>query len=74
MKHGPIALIDRFMPVVFIAPKDDTYLKVKSNIEEVVARRGSVIVLTDKGNQELDTLAEHVIPCPVVDQVPSSTE
>lgn len=69
LKHGPIALIDRQMPVVVIAPRcDATYEKVKSSIEEVVARSGSVIVITDEGNHELDKLAEHVIRVPVVDE------
>ncbi|HIG74705.1 MAG TPA: glutamine--fructose-6-phosphate transaminase (isomerizing) [Bacteroidetes bacterium] len=64
MKHGPIALIDRFMPVVFVATRDATYEKVVSNIEEVVARQGSVIAITDAGNRDLDELAEHVIEVP----------
>ncbi|GBD00685.1 Glutamine--fructose-6-phosphate aminotransferase [isomerizing] [bacterium HR18] len=64
MKHGPIALIDRFMPVVFIAMKDRTYDKVVSNIEEVVARQGSVIAITNEGNGELDRLCEYVIRIP----------
>ncbi len=64
MKHGPIALIDRFMPVVVVAMKDATYDKVVSNIEEVAARNGSVIAITDEGNDELDQLCEHVIKLP----------
>jgi glutamine---fructose-6-phosphate transaminase (isomerizing) len=64
MKHGPIALIDRFMPVVFIAMKDSSYDKVISNIEEVVARQGSVIAITDEGDGELDRLCEYVIRIP----------
>jgi glutamine---fructose-6-phosphate transaminase (isomerizing) len=64
MKHGPIALIDRFMPVVFIATKDATYDKVVSNIEEVVARHGSVLAITNDGNGELDELCEYVIQVP----------
>ena len=64
MKHGPIALIDRFMPVVFIAMKDSTYDKVVSNIEEVVARRGSVIVITETDNHELDDMCEYVMRVP----------
>lgn len=64
MKHGPIALIDRFMPVVVVAMKDATYDKVVSNIEEVVARHGSVIAITDEGNHELDHLCEHVLYVP----------
>merc|ERR1719199_1256899 len=55
MKHGPIALIDRFMPVVMVAPKNDAcYAKVKANIEEVHARNGSLIIITDEGNDELN--------------------
>eukprot|EP00397_Hematodinium_sp_SG-2012_P008071 GEMP01008125.1.p1 GENE.GEMP01008125.1~~GEMP01008125.1.p1 ORF type:complete len:644 (+),score=122.63 GEMP01008125.1:52-1983(+) len=68
MKHGPIALIDRLMPVVVIAPMDDTYLKVASNIEEVITRNGSVIMLTDEGNNDtgLRQKCDHVIECPSV--------
>ena len=68
MKHGPIALIDRFMPVVFIAMKDSTYDKVVSNIEEVVARDGSVIAITDEGNGELDELCEYVLRIPQTEE------
>jgi glucosamine--fructose-6-phosphate aminotransferase (isomerizing) len=68
MKHGPIALIDRFMPVVFIAMKDSTYDKVISNIEEVVARQGAVIAITDLGNGELDKLCEYVIRIPPTEE------
>ncbi len=64
MKHGPIALIDRFMPVVVIAMKDSTYDKVVSNIEEVAARDGSVIAITDVGNGDLDELCEYVLRIP----------
>jgi glucosamine--fructose-6-phosphate aminotransferase (isomerizing) len=63
MKHGPIALIDRFMPVVFIAMKDSTYSKVVSNIEEVVARHGTVIAITDDDGA-LDRLCEYVLRIP----------
>jgi glucosamine--fructose-6-phosphate aminotransferase (isomerizing) len=66
MKHGPIALIDRFMPVVFIATRDPLYEKVVSNIEEVVARGGNVIAITDEGNEELARLAEYVVEVPEV--------
>jgi glucosamine--fructose-6-phosphate aminotransferase (isomerizing) len=69
MKHGPIALIDRFMPVVVIAlPSDSTYDKVKSNIEEVLARGGSVIAVTEEGNHELDDKCEAVISIPRTDE------
>lgn len=67
MKHGPLALIDQFMPVIMIAPKSDpTYEKTKANIEEVIARKGSVICITEEGNHELDHQCEHVIRVPTV--------
>ena len=68
MKHGPIALIDRFMPVVVIAMKDSTYDKVASNIEEVAARDGSVIAITDEGNGDLDDLCEYVLRIPQTEE------
>ncbi len=68
MKHGPIALIDRFMPVVFIAMKDSTYDKVLSNIEEVAARDGSVIAITDDRDAELDELCEYVLEIPQTEE------
>ena len=68
MKHGPIALIDQQMPVIFIALKDSTYEKVVTNIEEVVARHGVVIAITDEDNDDLDRLCQYVI------RIPSTTE
>ncbi|CAJ1391826.1 unnamed protein product [Effrenium voratum] len=65
MKHGPIALIDEFMPVVVVCPKaDSTYEKIKSNIEEVKARKGATIAITERSNDELETLCEYVIAVP----------
>lgn len=64
MKHGPIALIDQSMPVVFLAMQDSSYQKVLSNIEEVAARDGIVIAVTDATNGDLDSLCEHVIRIP----------
>ncbi len=64
MKHGPIALIDQMMPVVVIAMKDPTYPKIVSNIEEVLARGGQVIAITDHDNRELDDRCEYVIHLP----------
>ncbi|MEZ4694882.1 MAG: glutamine--fructose-6-phosphate transaminase (isomerizing) [Rhodothermales bacterium] len=63
MKHGPIALIDRFMPVVFLAMHDSTYSKVVSNIEEVAARQGSVIAITDNG-KEIEDKCEYLVRIP----------
>eukprot|EP00928_Gymnodinium_smaydae_P077909 TRINITY_DN6143_c0_g5_i1.p1 TRINITY_DN6143_c0_g5~~TRINITY_DN6143_c0_g5_i1.p1 ORF type:complete len:447 (-),score=103.78 TRINITY_DN6143_c0_g5_i1:265-1578(-) len=65
MKHGPIALIDQFMPVVFIAPRSDpTFEKIKANVEEVKTRHGSIIVITDDTSGELEALCEHLIQVP----------
>ena len=65
MKHGPIALIDEEMPVVFIAPQNDAvYDKICSNIEEVKARQGIVIVIATKGDQYIQKIADHVIYVP----------
>jgi glucosamine--fructose-6-phosphate aminotransferase (isomerizing) len=64
MKHGPIALIDAEMPVVFIAPKDDIYDKIISNIQEVRARGGRVIAIASEGDTRIESLAEHVIYVP----------
>mmetsp|Transcript_11880 Transcript_11880/g.22756 ORF Transcript_11880/g.22756 Transcript_11880/m.22756 type:complete len:132 (+) Transcript_11880:1-396(+) len=65
MKHGPIALIDQFMPVVCITPRSDpTYEKIKANIEEVKARNGATIAITEDFNTELEDICEHVIHVP----------
>tara|TARA_Y100001934_G_C12370079_1_gene785765 strand:- start:1384 stop:3225 length:1842 start_codon:yes stop_codon:yes gene_type:complete len=64
MKHGPIALIDEKMPVVFIAPKDETLSKIISNIQEVKARKGIVIAITDSSNKELKTLSNYILEVP----------
>jgi glucosamine--fructose-6-phosphate aminotransferase (isomerizing) len=64
MKHGPIALIDENMPVVFIAPKDATYQKIVSNVEEVKARGGRVIALVTEGDTEIARIADAVFEIP----------
>jgi glucosamine--fructose-6-phosphate aminotransferase (isomerizing) len=64
MKHGPIALIHEGMPVVFVAPRCGTYDKVISNIEEVRARRGSIIAVATEGDEQIRNYAEHVIYVP----------
>ncbi|MFN5867245.1 MAG: glutamine--fructose-6-phosphate transaminase (isomerizing) [Candidatus Kapaibacterium sp.] len=64
MKHGPIALIDENMPVVFIATKDEIYEKVVSNIEEVRARGGKVIAIATEGDDVIASRASHVIYIP----------
>jgi glucosamine--fructose-6-phosphate aminotransferase (isomerizing) len=64
MKHGPIALIDELMPVVFIAPQDAVYAKVQSNIEEVRARGGRVVAVVTEGDTAIRKLADHAIEIP----------
>lgn len=64
MKHGPIALIDENMPVVFVATRDATYEKIISNIEEVRARKGKVIAVATAGDDYIPTKADHVIYIP----------
>ncbi len=64
MKHGPIALIDENMPVVFIAPKDSTYEKIISNIQEVKARGGRTIAIASEDDTEIDELVDYSIKIP----------
>jgi glucosamine--fructose-6-phosphate aminotransferase (isomerizing) len=64
MKHGPIALIDELMPVVFIAPHDAVHAKIVSNIEEVRARGGRVIAVVTEGDAEITGMVDHAIAIP----------
>jgi len=64
MKHGPIALIDEEMPVVFIATRDSSYDKIVSNIQEVKARKGVVIAVVTEGDVLIPTMADFVIEVP----------
>ncbi len=66
MKHGPIALIDEEMPVVFIATHDSSYEKIVSNIQEVKARKGRVISVVTAGDQLIPGMSEFVIEVPAV--------
>lgn len=68
MKHGPIALIDTEMPVVFIATKNSSYEKVISNIQEVKARKGQVIAIVTKGDTEVSKMADYCIEIPDADE------
>src|SRR5436190_379067 len=65
MKHGPIALIDENMPVVFVAPRDPVFSKVVSNMQEVKARGGQIIAVTTQGNDDLRGLVNHELRVPV---------
>lgn len=71
MKHGPIALIDENMPVVFIAPRDEVYDKIVSNMQEVKARNGHIIAIANEGDEEIRSLAEHVIYVPPTKKIVS---
>ncbi len=64
MKHGPIALVDDNLPVVVIAPQDEYYEKIVSNIQEVKARKGNVIAIVTEGDKGLKELANDVIEIP----------
>lgn len=66
MKHGPIALIDKEMPTVVIAPDDELHEKVISNIQHVKARGGSVIAIVTKGDTTIPAMADHVLEIPRV--------
>jgi glutamine---fructose-6-phosphate transaminase (isomerizing) len=69
MKHGPIALIDEEMPVVFIATQDSSYEKIVSNIQEVRARKGRVIAIVSEGDTLIRSMAEFVIEIPSTAEV-----
>ncbi len=69
MKHGPIALIDEDMPVVFIATNRGTYEKVVSNIMEVKARKGKIIAIVTEGDTEVKELADYVIEIPETEEM-----
>lgn len=69
MKHGPIALIDEEMPVVFLATNQSAYEKIVSNIQEVKARKGKVIAVVNEGDTLIRSLADHVIEVPETEEV-----
>ena len=64
IKHGPIALIDKNMPVVILAPYDDTYSKIISNIQEVKSRDGIIITITDKITDQISKLSDYILQVP----------
>jgi glutamine---fructose-6-phosphate transaminase (isomerizing) len=64
MKHGPIALIDKDMPVVFIATQDSAYSKIITNIQEIKARKGKIIAIITEGDTFLPTIVDHFIEVP----------
>ena len=68
MKHGPIALIDENMPIVAIATHTPVYDKVVSNLQEVKARDGKLIVICDEGDEAMKKLADDYIEIPLADR------
>ena len=64
MKHGPIALIEEKVPSIFIAPHDSTYDKIISNIEEVKARKGTVVAIANENDKDIDKLVDYSIKIP----------
>lgn len=68
MKHGPIALIDKNMPVVIIATKQGNYKKIINNIQEIKARKGIIIAIVNKGDTQVKFLADHIIEIPEVSE------
>ena len=69
MKHGPIALIDENMPVVFIATNMSAHEKIISNIQEVKARKGKVIAIVNNGDEVIKGLADEIIEIPETDDL-----
>ena len=64
MKHGPIALVDEEMPVVFVATHHKLYEKVISNMQEVIARKGRILAVVTEGDEQVRAMAENVIEVP----------
>lgn len=69
MKHGPIALVDEHLPVVFIATRDAYHEKIISNIQEIKARKGQVIAVVSEGDTVIPQMADDVIFVPAADEV-----
>jgi glucosamine--fructose-6-phosphate aminotransferase (isomerizing) len=69
MKHGPIALVDETLPVVFVATKDSYHEKIVSNIQEIKARKGKVIAIVTEGDETITAMADDVIAVPEADEI-----
>ncbi|SJN43421.1 glutamine--fructose-6-phosphate transaminase (isomerizing) [Sphingobacterium sp. JB170] len=69
MKHGPIALVDESLPVVFVATKDPYHEKIVSNIQEIKARKGMVVAVISQGDEVIPTLADDVIVVPQIHEI-----
>ena len=69
MKHGPIALVDEHLPVVFVATRDSYHEKIVSNIQEIKARKGKVIAVITAGDQTITGMADDTIGIPEADEI-----
>ncbi len=69
MKHGPIALVDENLPVIFIATKDSYHEKIVSNIQEIKARKGKVIAIITEGDEVIPGMADEVLYVPPADEI-----
>jgi glutamine---fructose-6-phosphate transaminase (isomerizing) len=69
MKHGPIALVDEQLPVVFVATKDSYHEKIVSNIQEIKARKGKVVAIISEGDETIPSMADEVIVVPAADEL-----
>jgi glucosamine--fructose-6-phosphate aminotransferase (isomerizing) len=69
MKHGPIALVDESLPVIFVATRDSYHEKVISNMQEIRARKGRVIAIINEGDEQSTALADDVIQVPEADEI-----
>jgi glucosamine--fructose-6-phosphate aminotransferase (isomerizing) len=69
MKHGPIALVDENLPVVFVATKDKYYEKIVSNVQEIKARKGKVIAVASEGDDVIPGMADDVMFVPDADEI-----
>ncbi|MCO5241038.1 MAG: glutamine--fructose-6-phosphate transaminase (isomerizing) [Chitinophagaceae bacterium] len=69
MKHGPIALVDERLPVVFVATKDTYHEKIISNIQEIRARKGKIIAVITEGDKTITDIADDVLPVPEADEL-----
>ena len=69
MKHGPIALVDENLPVLFVATKDSYHEKIISNMQEIKARKGKVIAIITEGDEVSPTLSDNVFAIPPADEL-----
>ena len=69
MKHGPIALVDDQLPVIFVATKDEYHAKIVSNIQEIKARKGKVIAIITEGDEIIPSMADDIFMVPPADEI-----